>query len=300
MELMEKILLERITDPGQLTPADQERVKADPSLLAAIQENLALGRLRGGADGAPDREQLLWAAKDRLNTDGGHTMSMIERLFNGKKWYFQLGAAMLLLAAVTLLALLPRSSSWAETPGYVLKFDFGPVEISDDLDQSTAVVEEKLAGMEAAVKEWAEARKAERTDPEQRSEISINVNLNDEGLTALVSLPGEDKAVLESLAAALAKVPGLPAPTITEATWFHANGMLDPNAGLTFNIMDHIFSFPKGSSEEEIENTINHWLRENKPEFKGDVEVTIERTGGDGEEDERVAVAIKINDGEDK
>jgi hypothetical protein len=297
MELMEKILIERIIDAGQLTDAEQERVRTDPALQAAIRENTALARLKRDKLWAPQREAVLRSALNRT-ANGGHSMSLIERLFTGRRWYFQLGAALLLLAAVTLLALLPRASSWAQTNGYVLKFDFGQVVDPEDDSGVRTAVKDQLADLEAALKDWPRERQPAAQDGKSECEVMVSVNIDNGHMTALVALVDADRAELEDLAEWLAEKPGVPAPQITEATWFHPGGKLDPNAGITFNIMDHQFSFPASATESEIEQTINDWLKENRPEFGGTVDVTINRSAesADGHEDEKVEVMIKVNE----
>lgn len=227
-------------------------------------------------------------------------MSLLSRLFVGRRWYFQLAAAAVLIVAVTLLALVPRSSTWAQTNGYVLKFDFGMLG-SADAESEHAALQDRLAELETAVHEWLDARRAAAPadSPETRS-VEINVNVDNGHATAMIALAGEDRETLEDLAAALAEVPGIPTPTITEATWFHDQGMLDPNGGLSFNLMDHLFSFPRTATEEEIERTINDWLAQNKPEFNGSVDVTVSRTAGsaDGEQKEKIEVRIQIKNEE--
>lgn len=297
MELLEKILIKRIADARQLTEAEQERVKSDPALQAAIRENSGLARLKRETLWAPPREAVLRSALNRT-AHGGHSMSLIERLFTGRRWYFQLGAALLLLAAVTLLALVPRTSTWAQTNGYVLKFDFGQVADPESEEDARAAIHERLAGLEQAVKDWTEARKATDASEGDSCEVMINVNVNHGQLTAMVALAGESRDTLDDLADALAEVPGVPQPVITEATWFHAGGKLDPGAGISFSIDDHVFSFPKSATESEIEQTINEWLKENRPEFDGEVDVTITRSTDsvDGAEEERIEIQIKLKD----
>lgn len=298
MKLLEKILIERITNPEQLSSAEQERVKADPALEAAIRENLSLARLKSASSGAPDREAVLTSALDR-RTDGGNTMSLIERLFFGKRWYLSLGAALLLLAAVTLLALLPHTKSWAKTDGYVLSFDYGQVGTgdasgSDDVD---SVVTVNLATLNKAVKEWLDAHHDGGGENKESCRAMLNVNVDNGHLTAVVALLDASRDELEDLAAWLKDVPGVPEPTITDATWFHPDGKLDPSAGLSFSIMDHQFTFPVDATESDIEQTINGWLAENKPDFKGKVDVTITTAPcPDGGESRKIMIKILQDD----
>ena len=224
-------------------------------------------------------------------------MSLIERLFSGRRWQYQLGAALLLLALVAVFTLLPRSTSLAQTNGFVLKFDFGQVDEPNSPVDEHSAVQSRLAELETAVHDWAKARQTGEEDTEARCEVMISVNVDNGHLTATLALAGEGREVLEDLAATLAQVPGIPGPTITEATWFH-DGKLDPTAGLSFNIMDHMFTFPKDASEEEIELTINDWLQQNRPELQRSVDVTITRSGdsADGAEREKVEIRIKLVD----
>jgi hypothetical protein len=188
----------------------------------------------------------------------------------------------------------PAPPAWAAAEGYMLAFDFGEgstqEQVQPILDQLHAAVkafkeQHKIpAGTQERFGTSAEKRVIKRIEKhgsgpgtESREEKSRVV--------AMVALP--DASLLDELQAELAKIPGLPAPTQTDATWFTANGLPDPDKpgihlALSFDDKGgepHMFYFPEDATEAQIESEIGGWLTANKPDFKGTVDVTLERNG---------------------
>jgi hypothetical protein len=302
MHAHDEILLSRAEGVEQLSDAQLELLSRKPELASALRENRALGELAAAQPPAPSRAAVLAAAYEQSGRATNHVedkMSLLNRAFGGRPWYFQAAAAMLLIAGLFALATLlpPAQKSYAAQNGFVLQYDLGtvatPDENTDPRDQDARLkeVERVISEAEKAAKEKA---KADGVD--LKTGINVNVRNANGQLTLIVAVATENQELLDSIKSGLAGIPGMPTPTELPATWFSADGT-QPGAdgGISLAVEDHFFSFGPGITAEEAERTINEWLDKNKPGHKATVK--IERsTGADGEE--RVEIRMEISDPE--
>jgi|GEM_PF-2592794 len=291
MKLTERIVAERITALSQLTAAEQAAVRADPALGRLIEENRALAAL-GPQAPAPARQAMLAGTYRAATETKEHSMSLLARTFAGKKWYAQAAlAAVLVLAFAVIAIVVPHEQSWAKTEGFMLVYDLGTIAEQPPHGPGDHPV---LNALQDAVRAWGEQR--DEDGAAEPVKVAISVKIENEHVQVFLGVLNSDEDWLESLKAALADVPGLPAPTVQPATWFLDPENFDPAGGLTLKVDDHHFSFPPGASEEEIEATITEWLAEQHPGTPVEVDVTIHDEG----EERRleVKVMLKETDGE--
>jgi len=298
--LKERIVLSRITDLSELTERERATAESDDEITELMGENLALEKLASQASLAPDRAEMVSRAKARLNFETSEVtfMGFLRSFFFGKRWYFKFaGIAAIVALFLAVGVMLPAKSSFAATNGYLLVFDLGAIPASDNTEQATENANAICKKIQDALKAWEDAHKAEveAYKAEGKCKLLISVNINNGEGQAMVGLLGGDDKALESLKVALAEVPGLPEPTISDATWFAKAGDSPELGGLVIDVHGHIFTFPESATEEEIESTINAWLAENKPGATADVEVVIEEANGE----RRVEIRIEMH-GEDE
>lgn len=296
MNLKQKIILERVTKPEQLSPAEREQVHADRRLAQLIAENRGLAGLSPTAQPVPDREAMLGRVHHELENRKETRMTLISRLLAGKPWYVQAAAAVALLLALGAVTLLPRGTSWASSEGYALVFDFGQVSSADEELPSKDEIMERLSVLEDALKDWKDNRATQGEDDLDANCLMLNVNVDQERLTATLGLVTADDELLEELRVALADVAGLPEPTVTSATWFYdkLGGPPDCGAGIILSLKDHRFAFPPGATEQEIEGQINAWLKAENPEGNEQVDVVITQEG----DRTRIKVLLRSEDEE--
>jgi hypothetical protein len=262
-----------------------------------------LGGLRYNAPSPPSREALISAAVSRAPQIKETTLMAINRIFLGRLWYLKLSAAAMMLCAVFAAVLLfPRETSLAqESPGYVLSYDLGAAATPEQGAELHSSLEPQVAPFHDALKAFLGKKKeaAKAAGAEYNSKASIRM-MNENGkLTMVVGLAGADQALMEELRDALgAAVPGLPQPQIQDATWF-SHGELDPacEGGLRVVLNGHVFSFGPGFTSEEVESTLNAWLKENKP--GATAKVTIDKTSG-GEGEQNIQVKVEVSGGDEE
>lgn len=259
-----------------------------------------LSGLAGAYDaGPPDRAQMLAQVYLHSELFKEKRMGMIERLFAGRHWGAQAAIAIALLAAIGVIAVLvpPYQHSLSATEGAVLTYDLSGVTDVEAVLGQLKGVKAKLAGelpKGAEIKIIARVERREvKHEGEGAAKASAKLEPEAKGMSvASLVISGGDDALTERVAAAVAQaVPTLPAPTRGDATWFSENGgMIDGiMIALNFDGKDHQFTFPKDATEQQIESTINDWLKVNKPEFEHSVDVNI---SGDGKE-RRIEVRIE-------
>lgn len=245
-------------------------------------------------------------------------MTLLKRMFAKRSLALKLALACLLVLAVAGLSLLlprvgrdgvqgPASPAYAAVDGYILLYDFGAVK-----QESVQGVIDKLA---AAVRDFKAAHKLPADGAAQQAHVAVMAeekqesasNVKEENgeaeessasetggvhVIAAVMLP--DAALLDELKEALKDVPGLPEPVVTDATWFSEHGWPLPGEDgmrLSVNLADeqHTFTFPKDATTTEMQQAINAWLKEKRPDLT--FTVNIEQQGG--EKQRRIIVKIR-------
>lgn len=268
----------------------------------AKEPQAGLGGLRYCTPPAPDRQAaILRALSTAEHFKEQKQMMIFNRIFAGPRWYINAaGAALLLMAVATAVMLFPRQTSLAqESGGYVLSYDLGTAPEGEQQGYSLpggleSSVEPFHAAIRAFVDKQKEAAKAAGQD--YNNKVSIRMTNRNGQLTLVVGLANADAALMQELKAALAAaVPSLPEPQVQDATWF-SRGELDMNCeeGLTLLLDGHVFTFGEGFTAEEVEKTLNDWLKDNKPGAKATVTVN-KSSGGAGEHN----IEVKVNVHED-
>ena len=305
MRLEHKVLLNRIQAPDELSMAEQLQLQTRPGLLSTLTQNGILQVLSQLEHEPPARQALLDRAYAQATTTQETPMTLIQRLFAGKPLAVRLAfASLMLLAIVALSLLLPRAvltpggmrwlhsvqPAFAATDGYMLLYEFkdcDPAAIQPLVEQLTATVREfkkahnlpetepQKLGNEFCIGAETIEKCVVKHDPESTAASPAQETKH---VTAIVAVQLTDASLLDELKAELAKIPGLPEPQVTDATWFSEKGLPLPgddaiNLKLGLGNKQHAFNFPKDATEPEIEAAINEWLQQNHPDMKFDVEV---------------------------
>jgi hypothetical protein len=276
------------------------------------EEQLLLHCVDSRIPDPPDRQLMLAKVFDASEHQLKETQmlpSQLTQLFAGRTPALRVTfAAAIVLAVLALSLVLPRGGSlsplapaWAANDGYLLAFDFGEgstqEQVQPVLDQLIATVRafkeqhnlplDNISGAGSGgrvmVRKTSESHERSSSTDGQAPTV---VKKEESRVMVVIQLPAG--ALLEEFEAELAKIPGLPAPTRTNATWFAEVGELDPSKqgihlGLSFReggeLRPHMFYFPDTATEAEIEKTINEWLAINKPDHDFTVEVKLTQDG---------------------
>jgi len=260
--------------------------------------------LRPGALGyktpaPPAREELLAAVYAQAGPKE-NPMNFVTRIFQGRRWYVQTGLAALLLCAAVLVwsnPLKPTTSYAQETPGYVLRYDLG--QVSPPTEGQDNVEDSRVIQIEEILHNWAKERKAQAqaAGEDYDCKISISINNKNGALSLSIGAAGAGPETLDEIRQLLAGVPGLPEPQVEDATWF-SDGPLSMDGGLQLSVDGHLFSFGPGFTEEQIADTLNKWLAENKPGSNAKV-VVNKSTDPEGRVQMRIEVRIHDADAEE-
>jgi hypothetical protein len=259
-------------------------------------EVLKPGALGYNTPPAPSREGMLAAVYAQAGPQE-NTMTFVSRIFQGRRWYVQTAVATLLLCAAALVwsnAFKPTYSYAQETPGYVLRYDLGqaspPAEGQDNVEDS------RVRQIEETLHNWAKERKAqaEAAGENYDCKISISISNKNGALSMSIGAAGAGPETLDEIRQLLATIPGLPEPQVEDATWF-SDGPLSMDGGLQLSVDGHLFSFGPGFTEEQIAETLNKWLAENKPGSNAKVVVN---KSTDAEGREQMRIEVRIHDGE--
>jgi hypothetical protein len=291
MNLREKLLLDRITDPRELSEAEQQELRADSGLAAIISHNRALAE-DGSAPAAPMRQAMLasvYSSAERLRPEEHREIHMnwFSRITSGQSLpvKFALGfAAVACFALLTVFFALvrPEGPSLAATNGYVLKFS-GDLTMGDD--ELKRLADEVQAEVKRIKEEYA------KTDPSvlEKKNVVMRIEARKDSDTGplkfeiVLGLIGENEGLLKALQEGLSGVAGLGTPEVVPNTWFSPDGAdlsgSGINIGLNLDGQDRQFTFPEGASEEEIEETLRGWIAEQHPGTDCTVDVTIKRDG---------------------
>jgi len=133
MKLSDRIYYDKVDNPDKLTADERRKAGADPELSRALAENRSLSGLGCDPGPAPDRSEMLSRVYRSTQVLEEPKMTLLQRLFEGKRWYAQLGLATGLAAIILALAVfLPTDSgpspqpAFARTDGYRLNYNLGP------------------------------------------------------------------------------------------------------------------------------------------------------------------------------
>jgi hypothetical protein len=312
-KLEEQLICGGITAVEQLSAAEQAVLETSPHLQRLLAESAALTE-HGTTDcpPPPDRQRLLataFAADPIPCKENIMLPNPIDRLFAGKPFALRLAlGGALLIALVAFSLVLPRSfrqgpaaPAWATSEGYLLAFDFGSADLANIqpvIDQLKARV---TAFKQAHNIPTGQAHSATGIMSSEKKTI-IKHDINGQGgapaeqqekrAIVMVSLP--DASLIEDLKKELASIPGLPVPQVTDATWFRENGLPDPsqpgiNLGINFGEKQHMFNFPETATEQQIQQELDSWIRQNEPD--ADIKVKVTLTGD--EKNRRLEVSIE-------
>lgn len=200
-------------------------------------------------------------------------MGIFNRIFGGRTWALKLGAGLAaLLLLLALSQLLPFAGGAKYAPklqaasgGYVLIFHFGPNKPGEALhDQAQGIIHK-----------WV---KDNEIDLEQMS-LNGGEDVVDGQYTVSLALIGATLDQAESLAAALKAVPGAPEAQVVEASWYQVEAAQAEKRGeLLLYEFDHAFIFTRGTSAEQVEETLRNYLIDTKGKCDLNIDVKLEWT----------------------
>jgi hypothetical protein len=307
MNIRDRILTERITDPGQLPGELRARVQADPELTALIEENAALAYVTADCPPAPPWENLRGIVMKPSRDPEERAMRGIANLIPVRPL---LALAAVVIAVAAALYISPQyglfgqpGQAWASASGYVLSYELpgdaidprvGDGQAGASLSENpymlkvreliqnwtaengvTLVRERSAVGDEPAVALALKAMMSAQKCEGENADVQVQATLE-------VLALGLSEGQLDSLEETLKGVDGLGAPARSEATWFHMEQLkLDSTM---IEVDGHQFSFPEGTGEEEMERLISDWLIANNPGYDGEVDVTITNTPDNGKQ----------------
>jgi hypothetical protein len=280
-KLLEKIVLDKLDDITALSPGERIDVRANQEMSSSMAENKLLSGLSAGAPVAPARMEMLQRVMEGSAQHGG---LFPPAWISGRRWYL---AAVLCLAVTVFCAgmgvwLVPGRIA-AHSDGFMLAYDMGPApelpvkssgsEVSSAgfmaptlCDSRDAQVRQKLAELGRKRKLLAALR---GELPNNVLTISEKVEKNRRVLC--VGLAQADEKLLMQIKRSLGKVPGMPEPKVSDATWFSA-GKVDPNKeALVLQLGNRTLNFDPGFSELQVQQALNDWLADNRPGFRGEV-----------------------------
>jgi hypothetical protein len=195
-------------------------------------------------------------------------------VFQGRPWPVRLAAVLGALALLFALSLLlpfagglqhaPRVSAYSG--GYVLIFDFGTVQPTEEMH---------AAGM-AVVQQWKEAN---GITPDLGLSISGGEDVVDGHVTFTLGLIGATLEQANDLVERLKAVPGVPVPQVVEAQWYQVEAAEAEKRGeaLLYEF-DHAFIFSRGTTGEQMEQAMRDYLIETRGTCDFDIEVCVEWT----------------------
>ncbi|MCC7477851.1 hypothetical protein IT575_05275 [bacterium] len=234
----------------------------------------AFSGLRLECQTAPGREaQLarLEAATTHITKEHSH-MGLFDRILGGRSLPLKLAAglaALLLLAALS--QLLPFAGGTKYAPrleaasgGYVLIFALGPHEPTREMHEAGQRV----------IAQWV---KDSGIQPDQLS-INGGQDVKDGQYTVSLALIGATLEQAQSLASALTSI-GAPEAQIVEASWYQIEAARAEERGeLLLYEFDHAFIFTRGTTSEQVEQTLRDYLIETRGKCELDIDVKLEWT----------------------
>ena len=220
-------------------------------------------------------------------------MTLLSKLFSGKRWYVQAGIGAAMLVAVCVIALIPSEPSWGQVDGYVLVYDLGAA----DCEAADGKLNALEAKMRDAIARFKEDHPAPEGSTEEEIQVALWVKVENENMTMAVALTQDNPELLAALREELATIPELPEPTEQPSTWyFDGDGPCNFDGSVSIDLPDHSFHFPPGTGEEEMEAQIGAWLKEQYPDLEGNVDVDISEEDGK----KRIEVKMEMPEGEEK
>lgn len=297
-KMLRKIVFWNSGIDGDVSPDLRKAAQLDDSVRRTLSENEALSAISieysGTAEDPPEYRNTLDAAYLRASNLKEVNHSMLKYYFTGRRWYIQIAAVALFAIAICAYAFLPGNPGWAQTDGWVLEYKLGQAAEGDNPVLAFKSV------MNSAQKALHEYLNSEReANPDQpKANINVNLNARNGEVTLSIAVLGSESITADDVKAVLSKVPGLPVPTVTDATWFSRSGL--PGEGLlSLMLDDRLFHFPLAASKEDIEAMLNEWLADHRPGKQAKVEVLVSTSReDDGSERKEVEVQIEIVDAE--
>lgn len=200
-------------------------------------------------------------------------MGVFTRLFGGRAWPVK--AALAAAAIILLLAasqLLPFAGGIRHAPaleaasgGYVLIFNFGPNKPTPEMHEQGHKI----------INQWVEEN---HIDLEQMT-LNGGQDVVDGQYSVSLALIGATQEQADSLAAAFKAVPGAPAPQVVEASWYQVEAAAAEKRGeLLLYEFDHAFIFARGTTAEQVEQTLTDYVVQTKGRCDFRINVHLEWT----------------------
>jgi len=265
----------------------------------------------------PPRDEMLAQAYLRASQIKEHKMTLFNRLFSGRPLAVQLGlAALLLLAFGAVALLLPRPAAvLADYEGTVLSYDLSSapdpqaaVHQYKDLEKSLAA--QLPQGAELKVLGRIEIRKERRIEKHGGAADGAPQETETKVARADVLIRGGDDTTVDKVKAAIAAaIPGAPQPEVKDATWFEKEGAGLDGTGVSISLSmdhngqtrEHVFTFPKDTSADQMKSEIKAWLAQNMPGVNFDVDVVVGNdSGAPGQQQRTIQVKIESKDDQHK
>jgi len=215
-------------------------------------------------------------------------MTATRNIFTSGRWrYAAIGIVMLALALAALFA--PMGSwfehgqkAWAASEGYIITYSLPPDAADWRGDCHHESAEEcncpYLGDAGRAIVAWAKASGIDLGFPAGRGAVDklpavvMMRTTRLEGATRQASLQvlaiGFTAEQVAALKDVLCSVPGLSSPSSEEATWFHVQAAV--YNGYLLELFGHQFGFPENATEEDMEQQIGQWLKENSDKLPSD------------------------------
>jgi len=292
-ELNYRIMAERCDSLEQLSPQDRELAAEDGAVRRTLAENRAFQHLQPADSAAPARAVMFEQVYRAADLQEEPRMNIIYRLFSGKRWYIQAGLAAVLLIALGVLALIPSQPSWGAVNGYVLSYELGPIPPEQ---LKTTLEDNLLPAVKSVLEKFKQDHIEQLGGPETELEIMVALEAGEDSTILSIGLALDDPELQEALKAALATLPELPEPSLTPSTWFFEGDKPCIDGGVNVQVNDHLFSFPPGTTAEEMEKQIGAWLTDQNPDGESTVNVDITDEG----DQRKIRIEIGCEDCEDE
>lgn len=286
-KLKEKILLDKLDELGSLPPGERIDVRASEAHSASMAENKLLAGLANGAPPPPDRLRMLaqvTAARSGQASGLGALLPGMSWIFSRRSLYLQAVFALLLVtlgAVFCTLALPGRSSAYMD--GYMLVYDLGYCGMPAPRTGANGapsrpvmgprVCDGRVVGMSEALSRWSRKRRLAMSLLGQKPDniVSITSDENQGHTIVKVGLARADERLLGDIQRALGRVPGVPKPEVTDATWFSAGKIDLAQQGMSVVMGDRVITMPPGFTEQEFQQRLNEWLELNRPGYQAQV-----------------------------
>ncbi len=295
-KLNEKIMLDRLSELGELPPGERIDVRGSEEHSASMAENKLLASLASGAPKAPDRLRMLaqvTEGRQSVQPDLGGLLAGMGWIFSRRSMYLPavFSVALIALAAVLCTLMLPGRSV-AYMDGYMLVYDLGPTASAPvatagamkgraPLANAPRICDGRVIGMQAALGKWSRQRRLAMSLLGQQPRNIVSFTTEETGGHTLVklSLARADERLLGDIQRAMSRVDGVPAPEVTDATWISAGKIDLDEQGMSVVLGDRVITMPPGFTEQEFQQALNEWLEDNRPGYQAQV-AFVESDGG--------------------